>query len=320
MHATIALAARCAEDDSSLTVQEVYLITQELANIHGLDGHDRDVLLDAAESFTAPMKEVLEDLVYDPTAAVPMDVPEWAQSSLPFQRSIAKSSNPALALVPSHDTQREISPQGTSGPQSGPAPARMALVQPRAGARPIPFVLGGIVVAGAAAAIAMVLSTSVSYDVSYDSYHSYEEIAAHTTADAGSLADATVVQPPSPSAASSAVVPQPAAVAPKPALPPSPTRAVQLPVGATIDVEVDSVPSGAQIILAGAVLGTTPFHGTARRRDGDVTLVLRLTGYVDRSVVVRADRPVTERIKLVRSTPARAPKTNRDQSVNPFGN
>jgi eukaryotic-like serine/threonine-protein kinase len=120
----------------------------------------------------------------------------------------------------------------------------------------------------------------------------------------------------------SVTTPPPAPHAPQrpqaePALPRPPATA------ATIDVAVDSVPAGAQVLLAGTVLGKTPFHGTLPRRNGDVTLTVRLAGYADKSVAVRADHAVTETIKLVRSAtsppPARPRKTNRDQSVNPFG-
>jgi serine/threonine-protein kinase len=83
----------------------------------------------------------------------------------------------------------------------------------------------------------------------------------------------------------------------------------------TVDIAVDSVPSGAQVLRAGAVLGTTPFRGTLPRRDAAVTLVVRLAGYADKRVVVHPDHAVSERIKLVRP----APRANRDQSVNPFG-
>ena len=82
---------------------------------------------------------------------------------------------------------------------------------------------------------------------------------------------------------------------------------------------VDSVPAGAQVLRAGTVLGKTPFHGTLPRRDADVTLVVRLAGYADKSVVVHADHAVSEHIKLGRATPGHPPKANRDQSVNPFG-
>jgi serine/threonine protein kinase len=77
----------------------------------------------------------------------------------------------------------------------------------------------------------------------------------------------------------------------------------------TIDVYVESVPSGAQLLLGGAVLGRTPYRGTLEQRTGEIAFVLRLSGYADRTVTVRGSQPISERIKLVKV---------RDQSVNPF--
>jgi hypothetical protein len=101
------------------------------------------------------------------------------------------------------------------------------------------------------------------------------------------------------------------------AAPHGPPPATPKPPAERVDVSVESVPSGAQVMLAGTVLGKTPFHGTLPHRNGDVTLLVRLAGYVDRSVVARAGQPIS--IKLVKVAPARPPRGNRDQSVNPFG-
>ena len=109
---------------------------------------------------------------------------------------------------------------------------------------------------------------------------------------------------------------------PAPTTPPPRPRAEPAtghePTPATVDVSVDSVPAGAQVLRAGTVLGKTPFHGTLPRRDGDVTLVIRMAGYADKTVVVHADHAVSEHLKLVRPAAAHPPR-NRDQSVNPFG-
>jgi hypothetical protein len=98
--------------------------------------------------------------------------------------------------------------------------------------------------------------------------------------------------------------------------------APQDPERSTIAVVVDSVPAGAQVIVDGAVLGTTPYRGALPRREHDARLVLRLAGHVDRAVVVSTSRPITELIKLVRMAPPPAAppraKANRDKSVNPF--
>jgi eukaryotic-like serine/threonine-protein kinase len=91
--------------------------------------------------------------------------------------------------------------------------------------------------------------------------------------------------------------------------------------GGTIDVAVDSAPAGAQVVLDGAVLGTTPYRGTLTRRDRDIKLVLRLPGYADRIVLARESQPISERVTLVRKAAppaAKSSKTDHDRSVNPF--
>ncbi|TMQ19216.1 MAG: PEGA domain-containing protein [Deltaproteobacteria bacterium] len=112
--------------------------------------------------------------------------------------------------------------------------------------------------------------------------------------------------------------PDPGSRAADPSVPPE--RAAQLPPEpATVEVAIDSSPPGAQVVVDGTVVGTTPFHGRLPRRDRDVKLVIRLAGYVDRTVVAHASHPITERVKLVRpATPPRSSRTTRDQSYNPF--
>ncbi|HEX3478527.1 MAG TPA: serine/threonine-protein kinase, partial [Kofleriaceae bacterium] len=88
----------------------------------------------------------------------------------------------------------------------------------------------------------------------------------------------------------------------------------------TIEVEVDSAPRGAQVVLDGNVLGTTPYHHTLPRRDRDVKLVLRLAGYADRIVVARGSQPIIQSVTLRKAAPpaTKNSKTDRDRSVNPF--
>lgn len=62
MHATIALAARCAERDTPPTTRSARLIAQELAHARGLDRRDSDALCDAARSFAAPLEELRDSL------------------------------------------------------------------------------------------------------------------------------------------------------------------------------------------------------------------------------------------------------------------
>ena len=70
-------------------------------------------------------------------------------------------------------------------------------------------------------------------------------------------------------------------------------------------------------MLGGVVLGKTPFRGALPRRNGDVTFVLKLAGFADKTVTARGDQPISERVKLAR-TPARSNVPERDQPVNPF--
>ncbi len=90
----------------------------------------------------------------------------------------------------------------------------------------------------------------------------------------------------------------------------------------TVDLTVDSIPPGAQIVLDGAVLGTTPYHGALPRGDREARLVLRLAGYADKVIVARTSQPIAERVTLVRKAPlssaAKSSKAARDRIVNPF--
>jgi hypothetical protein len=97
----------------------------------------------------------------------------------------------------------------------------------------------------------------------------------------------------------------------RPSAPPSSERTGPRAALAKIDVNVDSVPAGAQVLLAGQVLGKTPYRGALSRREGNITLVIRLAGHVDRNLVVGADRTINQRVTLVKSR-------DRDLSVNPF--
>ncbi|HEX7844019.1 MAG TPA: serine/threonine-protein kinase [Kofleriaceae bacterium] len=98
--------------------------------------------------------------------------------------------------------------------------------------------------------------------------------------------------------------------------PPSP------PPPVAVDAEIDSAPAGADVALGGEVLGTTPFHGQISRSDREVKLVIRLAGYVDRTIAVHATEPIHERVTLARKPPPAAPpkraETDLDRSVNPF--
>jgi hypothetical protein len=76
-------------------------------------------------------------------------------------------------------------------------------------------------------------------------------------------------------------------------------------------VEIDSEPAGAQVVLDGRVLGTTPLRGTLPRGDHDIELVIRSPGYITQVAVVGSSRSISEHVVLVRSA-------DRDRVVNPF--
>ncbi|HMG52347.1 MAG TPA: serine/threonine-protein kinase [Kofleriaceae bacterium] len=127
--------------------------------------------------------------------------------------------------------------------------------------------------------------------------------------------------PPAPNAAP----PAPKAAPPAPEAEPLPVAPVAPPAPDTVDIAVDSAPPGAQVVLDGAVLGTTPYRGSLARRDREAKLMVHLAGYADKVVVARALQPISERVTLVRkpaAPAAKAQKTDRnnsvDKSVNPF--
>jgi hypothetical protein len=90
---------------------------------------------------------------------------------------------------------------------------------------------------------------------------------------------------------------------------------------AVVEIVVDSAPSGAEVLLGGAVQGTTPFQGSLPREDRDVKLVIRLAGYVDRTIVVHPTAPIRESVTLAHKPAIAVPKRStpeRDRSFNPF--
>ena len=74
-------------------------------------------------------------------------------------------------------------------------------------------------------------------------------------------------------------------------------------------MSLESVPPGAQVLIDGTVIGKTPYHGAIEQRTGNVAFVLRLAGYAEKTVTAPRNKPISERVKLVKP---------RDQSVNPF--
>jgi len=74
-------------------------------------------------------------------------------------------------------------------------------------------------------------------------------------------------------------------------------------------VLLESDPPGAQVLIDGTRIGKTPNRGAIERRTEDVTFVLRLPGYAEKKVTLPGNKPISERVKLVKP---------RDQGVNPF--
>jgi hypothetical protein len=97
MHATIALAARCAERNAPPTEQEALRIAQELAHTRGLSHHDCEALFEAARRFSAPWDELP-----DPDSMVEVDPRGYAASlhTLPGNRD-SSGTQRSSALKPS---------------------------------------------------------------------------------------------------------------------------------------------------------------------------------------------------------------------------
>ncbi len=108
-----------------------------------------------------------------------------------------------------------------------------------------------------------------------------------------------------------------------PELPPPPPPPE--PIQASVPVTITSSPSGATLERDGQTLGTTPFTGTLPQSDGEVTLVVKLSGYKDGKMVLRPHKAIDTTIKLEKKKSGTRPARgrggdDRDQSVNPFGN
>ena len=94
----------------------------------------------------------------------------------------------------------------------------------------------------------------------------------------------------------------------------APTTVVTPTPVATVAVELDSEPAGADVIVDGITLGQTPFRSELPAA-GERQVKLRLRGYVERTLTVDGANPIHEVVRLTRS-PRRSTKS--DKSVNPF--
>jgi serine/threonine-protein kinase len=99
---------------------------------------------------------------------------------------------------------------------------------------------------------------------------------------------------------------------------PTRTPAPQTGMRSQIEISIDSIPSGALVLLHGTVLGTTPFRGTLPHRASAVALVVRLAGHVDQSVIIHPQGAVTVRVSLAPVAPPHVQVPGHDDSVNPF--
>jgi PEGA domain-containing protein len=82
------------------------------------------------------------------------------------------------------------------------------------------------------------------------------------------------------------------------------------PPPTTVDVVVDSLPQGAEVVHNGNVIGKTPFRGTLPRTNRNVSLLLRLRGHANKSVTVHTGAASKQTVKLVPAA--------HDKGVNPF--
>ena len=81
------------------------------------------------------------------------------------------------------------------------------------------------------------------------------------------------------------------------------TAAPVLPVAASIELVVTSEPSGAEVLLAGAVVGTTPLHLVMPRRaesQDRMTLTVHLARYVDAKATIVLSANVKKTFKLAK--------------------
>jgi hypothetical protein len=130
MHATIAVAARCAERDPVPTRAEARDLAREVALACGLDGRDVEALQRAAESFVAP-PEVCADDVFDDLPCVAECAQDHDAGDLPGtveRRLEAPVHSPEAALFDAADNFAElldILVQGQDGrhvPATSPLP------------------------------------------------------------------------------------------------------------------------------------------------------------------------------------------------------
>lgn len=125
-------------------------------------------------------------------------------------------------------------------------------------------------------------------------------------------------EPADPTAAEPAGPVEPAAVL-EPSVPVEPTTPTEPPAAAVPSVSLTSVPSGAEVFQGNARLGVTPLSVPKPAR-GTATLVLRRSGYRDKSVRLRKSSGSSLKVRLLRRrtvSPANPKPTTTSQEPAP---
>ncbi|HLL24331.1 MAG TPA: protein kinase, partial [Kofleriaceae bacterium] len=282
-----------------------------------------------------------------PTSAEePRDVAEWNAGAYPAgpPPEALVVQHPAIATPPLGSQPIAVVPHGTNplagqfasaGSVSGPSQGYVAneLSYPRyegpppdrqlkPNRRPV-FIGLGLIVVGLAVILALMIAKS-GKDV--------------TAADRANRSDPPVIETPSASVPPAVPPPRvPAAVAIDAAvavLPdamevPATPDAADEPDDSSITIKIVSEPPGADVLLAGKVIGTTPLDRTIEKRDGQAILVVHRSGYADvetkidltadfektLTLVKLEDPPKPKEPKLVKKEPAKvgAPKSQAKQ-------
>ena len=259
-----------------------------------------------------------------------LDAPEpqvaWNARAYPGEAPIASPDAPQLArashpnIVPVDSRLRRTPPQGSQQP--------IALTQPPAGTQPLPPSNAFALAPGSASSSKPALAspgfggTGESSDLSYPRYSGTGDaidVRVRPSRRYWVIGGLMIVI----GAVAAALVggghrsDQPAttgdgtgsAVAPAPATPTPPSVPVNAPSAqpendAMITVHVDSIPSGADVLIAGTKVGTTPFDKKLRRGKTVAPLTLRRPGYLDYTAKVDFSDDFSAELQLKEVPPA----------------
>jgi serine/threonine-protein kinase len=92
------------------------------------------------------------------------------------------------------------------------------------------------------------------------------------------------------------------------------------PPPTTIDLTITSTPAGADVLVDGTRLGTTPYTGTRPKVEADITVTIRKAGFKDKLLTASGSAAIDQSVKLDPKprTSTGTGSRDRDQSVNPF--